>query len=155
MKMSFRDDLVCSMVLVALVLAYASGAGNTLHLGYWYLTLVPVVTLLPGLILRARALFLTGATAAAAGTLLVYMAIISSSGRDGGLVGLGHLFSVPGLVVGTSVSAWLLRFRVNATLPWVVAGIAFLGAGFGFIIAQTIVCITAVDCGALSMRVWN
>ncbi len=153
--MGFRVDLVCSMVLVALVLAYASAAGNTLYLGYWYLTLVPIVMLLPGLILSARPLFLTGTTTAVVVTLLVYMTIVSSSGRDGGLVGLGHLFSAPGMVVGTSVSAWLLRFRVQARLPWIVAGIAFLGAGFGFLIAQIIVCTTAMYCGALSMGVWT
>lgn len=155
MKMGFRDDLVCSMVLITLVLVYASSGGNTLYLGFWYLIGVPVVMLLPGLILRSRALFLTGTTAAAVVTLLVYMAIVSSSGRDGGLVGLGHLFSVPGMVVGTSVSAWLLRFRVNTSLPWIVASFAFLGAGFGFMIAQVIVCTTAMYCGALSMGVWN
>lgn len=154
-EMVFRDDLLCSVVLLALVLAYASGAGNTLYLGYWYLTLAPVVMWLPGLILRARPLFLTGTTGAAVVTLLVYMAIVSSSGREGGLVGLGHFFSAPGMLVGTSVSAWLLRSRVNARLPWIVAGIAFLGAGCGFLITQVIVCTTAMYCGALSMGVWN
>lgn len=155
MRMGFRDDLVCSMVLITLFLVYASSGGNTLYLGFWYLIGVPVVMLLPGLILRSRALFLTGTTVAVVVTLLVYMVIISSSGRDGGLVGLGHLFSVPGMVVGTSVSAWLLRFRVNTSLPWIVAGIAFLGAGFGFMIAQVFVCTTAMYCGALSMGFWN
>lgn len=155
MKMGFREDLSCSMVLIILVLGYASTGGNTLYLVFWYLIGVPVVMLLPGLILRSRALFLTGTTAATVVTLLVYMTIVSSSDRDGGLVGLGHLFSVPGMVVGTSVSTWLLRFRVNARLPWIVAGFAFLGAGFGFMIAQVIVCTTAMYCGALSMGAWN
>lgn len=151
--MGFRKDLVCSMVLVTLVLVYASSAGNKLYLGYWYLVGVPVVMLLPGLILRARALFLTGTTAAAIITLLVYMAIVSSLGRDGGLVGLGHLFSVPGMFVGASVSAWLLRFRVNVSSPWIVAGVAFLSAGLGFMIAQVIVCNTVMYCGALSFGI--
>jgi hypothetical protein len=111
--------------------------------------------LLPGLILRARALFQTGTTAAVIITLLVYMAIVSSLGRDGGLVGLGHLFSVPGMFVGASVSAWLLRFRVNVSLPWIVAGVAFVGAGLGFMIAQVIVCNTVMYCGALSFGIWG
>jgi hypothetical protein len=66
------------------------------------------------------------------------MAIVSSSGRDGGLVELGHLFSVPGMVVGTSVSAWMLSFCVNRRLPWILAGCSFMGAGFGFMITQVI-----------------
>lgn len=86
---------------------------------------------------------------------MVYMAIVSSLGREGGLFGLGHLFSVPGMFLGTSVSAWLLRGRINASVPWIVAGFAFLGAGLGFMIAQTIVCNTVFYCGALSLGVWR
>lgn len=69
--------------------------------------------LIPGLILRARALFLTGTTTAVIISLLAYTAIVSSLGRDGGLFGLGHLFSVPGMFLGTSVSAWLLSGRMK------------------------------------------
>ncbi|MFJ2485351.1 hypothetical protein [Pseudomonas sp. NPDC087639] len=155
MNMGVREDLVCSMVLVTIVLVYASSAGNTLYLGFWYLMGVPVVMLLPGLMLRTRALFLTGTTAAALVTLLIYMAIVSSLGREGGLFGLGHLFSVPGMFVGASVAAWLLRFRVNASLPWIVAGFAFLGSGLGFMIAQVIVCNTVLYCGVLSFGAWR
>lgn len=55
--MGFKDDLVCSIGLIALALIYASGAGNTLYIGYWYLMGVPMVMLIPGLILRARPCF--------------------------------------------------------------------------------------------------
>ncbi|KAE9647788.1 hypothetical protein EJA70_03660 [Pseudomonas sp. PB103] len=150
--MVFRDDLAYSMVLVTLVLVYAAIAGNTLYFGYWYLVGAPALIVLPGLILRARSLFLTGTTAAAIMTLLIYMAAITHLGRDGGLVGLGHLFSLPGMFVGASVAAWLLRGRVNASLPWLVAGFAFLGASLGFMIAQMIVCNTVMYCGALSLE---
>lgn len=123
--MGFRDDLVYSLVLVALVVAYASSTSSALYLGYWYVIGVPVMMLIPGLILRVHAMFLTGTTAAVVVTLVVYMAFASSMGREGGLVGLGHLFSVPGMFVGASVSGWLLRFRINASLPWIVAGLRF------------------------------
>ncbi len=152
--MGFKDDLVYSSALVALVLAYACSTGNALHLGYWYLIALPVVMLIPGLVLRVQAMYLTGTTAAVVSTLVVYMAFVSSAGREGGLIGLGHLFSVPGMFVGASASAWLLRFRVNASLPWVVAGVSFLSVGFGFLIAQTIVCNTVMYCGALSFEIW-
>jgi len=153
--MGFKDDLVCSIDLIALALIYASIAGNTLYLGYWYLMGVPIIMLIPGLILRARALFLTGTTTAVIISLLAYMAIVSSLGREGGLFGLGHLFSVPGMFLGTSVSAWLLRGRMKASLPWIVAGFAFLCAGLGFMIGQMIVCTTVFYCGALSLGVWR
>lgn len=150
--MGFRDDLVYSLALVALTLAYASIAGNALYLGYWYLVGVPVMMLLPGLALRVHPMFLTGTTAAVVGTLMIYMASVSSMSREGGLLGLGHLFSVPGMLVGASAAAWLLRFRVKASLPWIVAGIAFLCVGFGFLVAQMIACNTLMFCGALSFE---
>lgn len=155
MKVGLRDDLVYSMILVALVIVYASSSGNVLYLGYWYLIGVPVAMLLPGLMLSAQALFLTGTTVATIVTLVVYMAIVSALGRDGGLVGLGHLFSAPGMFIGVCISAWLLRSRVSTSVPWIVAGVAFLGAGLGFMIAQVIVCTTAMYCGALSFGVWG
>lgn len=151
--MGFKADLVYSLALVALVLAYASIAGNALYLGYWYLIGMPVMMLIPGLVLRVQPMFLTGTTAAVIATLMIYLASVSSMGREGGLVGLGHLFSVPGMFVGSSAAAWLLRFRVKANLPWVVAGIAFLSVGFGFLIAQMIVCNTVMFCGALSFEI--
>lgn len=153
--MGFKDDLAYSIGLIALALLYASGAGNTLYLGYWYLMGVPMIMLIPGLALRARALFLTGTTAAVIVSLMAYMAIVSSLGREGGLFGLGHLFSAPGMFLGVSVSAWLLKGHINARLPWIVAGFAFLGAGLGFMIGQMIVCTTVFYCGALSLGVWR
>ena len=153
--MRLREDLLCSVILITLVLVYAATAGNTLYLGYWYLVGLPVAMLVPGLILRARALFLSGTTAAAMVTLLIYMAIIPGLGREAGLIGLGHLLSAPGMFVGATATAWLLRFRVNASLPWIVAGVAFLGAGLGFMIAQVIVCNTVMFCGAVSFGGWR
>ncbi|MHA6139897.1 hypothetical protein ACX3YC_21100 [Pseudomonas mohnii] len=50
-------------------------------------------------------------------------------------------------------SAWLLRYRVKASLPWIVAGVGFLGAALGFMVAQMIVCNTLMYCGALSFGV--
>ncbi|WP_093543525.1 hypothetical protein [Pseudomonas sp. OV546] len=153
--MRFKDDLLYSVVLAALVLVYASTVGNTLHLGYWYLVGVPALMLLPGMTLRAQAMFLSGTTAAVSVTLLAYMSVVSSLGRDGGLMGLGHLFSVPGMFIGTSISAWLLRFRLNASLVWIIAGVAFVGAGLGFMIAQVIVCNTVLFCDELSYRFYR
>ncbi len=151
--MGVREDLVLSLLLVALVLAYAASAGNALFLGYWYVLGVPMMMLIPGLVFRVRALFLTGTTAAVVGSLVIYMALISNAGREGGLMGLGHLFSVPGMFVGAAVSAWLLRFRLKTSLPWILAGLAFLSVGFGFLICQVIVCNTVMFCGALSLPI--
>lgn len=151
--MDFRSDLVAAILLILPLFLLASMGGDPLYSGAWYLIGVPLITLIPGLIFRVPALFLTGTTAAAITTLLIYISLMSSMGREAGLVGLGHLFSIPGMLVGTCLSIWLLKYRVMATLPWVVASVAFLGAGLGFLFAQMIVCNTLMYCGALSFGI--
>ena len=148
-----RDDFTYSILLITPVLLYTSMGADLLYTGIWYLVGMPVAALVPGLILRAPALFLTGTTAATVVTLLIYMKIMSNLEHTEGLIALGHVFSVPGMLVGAGVSAWLLRYRVKASLPWIVAGIGFLGAALGFMVAQMIVCTTLMYCGALSLGV--
>ncbi|MGH8383425.1 hypothetical protein [Pseudomonas sp.] len=84
---------------------------------------------------------------------MIYMKIMASLDHTAALFALGHVFSVPGMLVGAGVSAWLLRYRVKASLPWIVAGISFLGAALGFMAAQMILCTTLMHCGALSLGV--
>ncbi|MFJ2692791.1 hypothetical protein [Pseudomonas sp. NPDC087336] len=148
-----KIDHAYSILLITPVLLYASMGADPLHAGSWYLFSVPLATLLLGVILRVPALFLTGTTVAAIVSLLIYMKIMLSLSRPEGLLVLGQLFSMPGMLLGTGVSAWLLRYRVKATLSWLVAGIAFLGAAIGFMIAQMILCSTLMYCSALSFGV--
>lgn len=152
MTIGRRDDLAYSILLITPLIAYASTGADPLYTGAWYLLGVPVATFLPGLILRVPALFLNGTTAAALASLLAYMNIMFSLPRPDGLLALG-LFSMPGMLVGSGMSAWLLRHRVKASLPWLVAGIAFLGAALGFLALQMLVCTTVLYCSALSFGV--
>jgi hypothetical protein len=153
MTVGSRDDFIYSILLMTPVLLYACVGASPLHIGIGYLVEVPVAALVPGLILKAPALFLTGTTATAVATLLIYMKIMSSLDHTEGMFALGHVFSVPGILVGAGVSAWLLKYRVKASLPWIVAGIGFLGASLGFTVAQMIVCNTLMYCGALSFGI--
>lgn len=151
MTIGRKEDITYTLLLITPVLLYASMGADPLYTSAWYLLGVPVVALLPGLLLRAPPLFLTGTTAAALASLLIYVAIQSSLSRPDGLLALGHLFSLPGLLAGAGVSAWLLRHGMKASLPWRVAGVAFLGAAGGFMVAQMIVCNTLMYCAALSI----
>jgi predicted membrane protein len=150
-KPNRRDDLVYAALLSVAAMLLASAAGSPLHLGAWYVLAVPMATMLPGLILRAPALFLTGSTAAALASLIAYQQAMSNLPPAEGLFGLGHVFSLPGMLLGTSLAVWLLKYRVRASVPWIVAGIGFVGAGLGFIIAQMLICATLMHCGALSL----
>jgi len=153
MTVSRRDDLTYATLMVTAVFLYSSMCADPLYTGLGYLLAVPAVTLIPGLILRAPALFLTGTTVTAIATLLVYMKIMSSLDHPEGMLGLGHMFSVPGMLIGAGVSAWLLRDRLKTRLPWIVAGVGVLGAALGFMVAQIVVCNTLMYCSALSLGV--
>ncbi|MBP5077720.1 hypothetical protein HUS84_27905 [Pseudomonas chlororaphis] len=100
------DDLAYSVLLIAPAVLYVSLGANPLYTGAWYLIAVPLATVVLGVILRVPALFLTGATAAAVGTLLIYMNIMFSLEHPDGLLALGHVFSMPGMLAGIGVSAW-------------------------------------------------
>ncbi|MHA6195424.1 hypothetical protein ACX3YG_13745 [Pseudomonas wadenswilerensis] len=150
MSPSRRNDLICSLLLIAALFLFICMRGDTLYIGSWYYLAVPLATLLPGLMWRAPALFLSGSAVAALASLLLYMAIMASLKQPEGLLGLGHFFSAPGLLAGAAFAAWLLRSRVRVTLPWLVAGIGFLGAALGFLIAQLLVCSSVMYCGVLS-----
>lgn len=153
MTVSRRDDLTYAILMITAVLFYSSMGADPLYTGLGYLVAVPTVTLIPGLILRAPTLFLTGTTVTAIATLLIFMKIMSSLDHTEGMLALGHMFSVPGMLTGAGVSAWLLRYRVKTRLPWIVAGIGVLGAALGFMVAQMVVCNTLMYCGALSLGV--
>jgi len=150
MPLSRRDDLVCSLLLTASLFLFVCLRGDTLYIGAWYYLAVPLATLLPGLIWRMPALFLSGSAIAAVGSLLLYMRAMASLQEPDGLLVLGHLFSTPGLLAGAVFAAWLLRSRVRVTLPWLVAGIGFFAAVLGFLLAQLLICSRVMDCGVLS-----
>lgn len=151
MTIGRKGDIACTILLLAPLLLYTSTGADPLYTSAWYLLGVPLAMLLPGVLLQAPPLFLSGTTAAAIASLLTYVMIISSLPHPDGLLGLGHLFSLPGMLLGAAASAWLLRYRVRAKSPLLVAGLAFLGAAGGFLVAQIIVCNTAMYCGGLSI----
>lgn len=110
MTVSRKDDLTYSILMITAVLLYASMGADPLYTGLGYLIAVLAVALVPGLILRAPALFLSGMIVTAIATLLIYMKIMSNLDHAEGTLTLGHMFSLPGMLVGAGVSAWLLRY---------------------------------------------
>ncbi|WP_248919937.1 hypothetical protein [Pseudomonas entomophila] len=62
------------------------------------------------------------------------------------------LFSVPGMLIDVGMSDWLLSYPVKAHLPWIVVNIGFLGAAWGFMVAQMSLCNTLMYCGVLSVE---
>lgn len=145
MKVSRKTDAAIALS-IALILALAQLLfGDPLYIGTWYYLAVPITAVVIGIIARAAPLFLLGASLAISVTLLAYIAIDRFLGRPDGLLGLGHLFSLPGAAIGTLISALLSR-RLSRPLSAMALGCA--GTLVGFTLNQIVVCNTFMSCGA-------
>ncbi|UWX04228.1 hypothetical protein H1235_02575 [Pseudoxanthomonas sp. NC8] len=125
-------------------------AGDPVYVGLWYYLAVPAVALGLTALLRARPLFLSGASLAVAITLLAYMCINWRAARPDGLVALGHLFSLPGAAVGLLLAAVPVR-RARHPLAALLLGLG--GLLGGFLANQLVVCNTVMWCGPFSMDI--
>ncbi|KQZ31804.1 hypothetical protein [Duganella sp. Root1480D1] len=141
-------DITLALGLGAAQLAALLIFGDPVYLGPWYYVLAWCG--LAGMIqlLKAPPLSTLGATTALSATFLGYWAWQASLSRPEGLLGLGHLFSLPGLVLAAVVVALLARRR--GLPPATACATTFVACCAGFGIAQLVVCRTALYCGPLS-----
>lgn len=95
-------------------------------------------------------LFQAGAVLGLSVTFLIYLSLNWSAERPEGLLGLGHLFSLPGAAIGLVLSAYIVKTRSIAGV-WVGFTMGLLGVLAGFFINQVVVCNTVMWCGVLSM----
>ena len=150
MQPSRSLDTTLATTLALSLSAVVLFVGDPLYVGLWYYLVVPAVALGLAAALRAKPLFLSGTSLALTITLLAYMPINWRAVRPEGLLGLGHLCSLPGAGVGIVLGAFLAK-RVQH--PLIVAVLGFLGLLSGFFINQLIVCNTVMWCGPLSMSI--
>jgi hypothetical protein len=145
---SRMTDIAVALGLGAAVLAATFLRGDPLYVGRWYYAVTWVG--LVGIVQLARVppLFSTGASAALATSFLLYWAWQASLAQPDGLLGLGHLVSLPGLVLAALIAAIAIRRRrLSAAATF---GIALLSCCAGFALAQTIACRSVMYCGTLS-----
>jgi hypothetical protein len=112
------------------------------------LPLIPAFIVGTGLLMKAPPPYLTGASLTVAAAYLVYMMVNYTATQPEGLLGLGHLFSVPGGAIGHLLGIVLARRRAVA-VPILTLGA--LGWGLGFFLNQLVVCNTVMYCGPLSL----
>jgi hypothetical protein len=149
MKPSTTLDAVFATVIALVVLSIVMVKGDALYIGLWYYFAVPIVILGIGGALRTKPMFLFGTSLAIAITFIFYMSINWSASHPEGLLGLGHLFSLPGAVVGVFIAATLLKHKATASL-FIAFLFGFIGLLGGFFINQLAVCNTVFYCGQLS-----
>lgn len=145
--MSRRTEILLAFITAAIPVAAALMFGDRLYLGLWYYASVFGAVLLLSALLRPPPLFTLGATVALLATVAGYWAVALSRTTVDGLLGLGHLCSLPGAALGLIVG-WLVVRKGRSQL-------AALGVGFGLVLAgfcvnQLIVCNTLMACGPLS-----
>ena len=149
MKPLITLDAAFATVIALVVVSTVMVKGDALYIGLWYYFAVPIVILGIGAALRTKPMFLFGISVAIAVTLIFYMSINWRATRSEGLLGLGHLFSLPGAVVGVLIAATLLKHKATASL-FIAFLFGFIGLLGGFFLNQLAVCNTVFYCGQLS-----
>lgn len=146
--MSRRTDSVFALGVGLAVLAATVVVGDPIYAGIWYYLIAWLG--LVGLVQLAKAspLLTTGSAVALAASFVFYWAWQASLPEPDGLLGLGHLFSLPGLGIAAVIAAVLSRLRQMN--PWTAFATGALACCAGFAIAQLVVCRSMMYCGALS-----
>jgi hypothetical protein len=144
---SRRIDITIAFGIGAAVLATTFIIGDPLYAGTWYYLIVWLG--LVGLVQIAKAppLLTTGAAVALAASFLFYWVWQASLPGPEGLLGLGHLFSLPGIGIAAILAAVIARSR--QLLPWTAFAAGLLACCAGFAIAQFVVCQSVLYCGSL------
>jgi len=149
--LSRRMDSVIACGIGAIVLAATFVFGDPIYAGAWYYLIAWFA--LVGLVQIAKAppLLTTGAAMALAGSFLFYWTWQASLPQPQGLLGLGHLFSLPGLGIAAVMAAVTARWR--RARPWMAFAAGLVACSIGFVVAQIVACRSLMYCGALSGQI--
>ena len=145
------QDLLLAIFVCLVVVTLVLLAGDSLYIGIWYYFAVFFITICIASFFKPTPFFQTGAAIGIAITFLAYLYINWSSSRPEGLLGLGHLFSLPGAASGLVISAIALK-KTNTKLSKRAFLFGLIGVLIGFFINQLLVCNTLMWCGFLSIE---
>lgn len=150
MNISRIHDTYFSISLLSVVILLVLILGDAMYIGIWYYLAIPIAALLIAWGFKSPPLFQTGAVLGLSVTFLIYLSLNWSAERPEGLLGLGHLFSLPGAAIGLVLSAYIVKIR---SIVGVLVGftMGLLGVLAGFFINQVVVCNTVMWCGVLSV----
>ncbi len=145
------DVSLAALVVLALVFLVLI-KGDPLYLGVWYYLAVPVIIVGTCAAFRVAPLFLLGSSFAIAITFLSIMSVNWRAARPEGLLGLGHLFSLPGAFVGVLIAMAIVKRKATITV-FAAFLFGFVGLLAGYFINQLVVCNTVMWCGPLSLPI--
>ena len=153
MNLTRTHDALWSAAVCFTVVCLVLLRGDSLSIGVWYYIAVPLASFVIGAIGYPKPLFQFGNSLAVATTFIIYLSINWHASHSDGLLGLGHLFSLPGAALGVFLSTYLLDRQESPSVIFsFLAGL--LGFSVGFFLNQLYVCNTDMWCGPLSLRIF-
>lgn len=148
-KTSRLVDVALAFGLLSLLWLATLPIGDPLFAGFYYYLAAWSGVVIIVQIVRAPPLFTTGAAIALTLTVVAYWLWQISLPKPQGLLGLGHLISLPGLGVAAFVAAVIARRRQMR--PPAALALAFFSSAAGFTAAQLTACQSLLDCGRFSV----
>lgn len=142
-RIFFCITIMAPLLLVLLL-------GDSLYMGLWYYIVIPVFVFVAVETCQPPVFFRSGIALGITVTFIVYLSINWFDDNPDGLLGLGHLFSLPGVAVGYLLAALLLRKQKMMASP-VVYFSAFLSVLMGFFMNQVALCNSLMFCGVLTV----
>lgn len=145
-------DVSLAIVIALAMVALVAVKGDALYLGLWYYIAVPVIVLGVCAAIRPAPLFLSGVELAIAISMLALMSVNWGAVRPEGLLGLGHIFSLPGAFVVVVTTAFVAR-KLQIVRPFPAFLLGLGGCGGGYFLNQLLVCNTVMWCGPISLPI--
>ncbi|MDQ1297572.1 MAG: hypothetical protein QG558_110 [Campylobacterota bacterium] len=142
-------NLYLSILISMTVPILVFGIGDGMYVGFWYYFAVPLVILGVSAAFKLTSSFYTGVSTAIAISFIIYLNINWTAERPDGLLGLGHIFSLPGAFLLVMITAYLLK-RKNNRLPAQNLILGFFSFALGFFLNQIVLCNSLIYCGILS-----
>src|SRR6185436_628801 len=141
-------DVALSLVAPLALVLFVLLRGDPIYIGVWYYLAVPAVAIALFYALKSPAYFISGATLALSFTFLAYWLVQFQPGRPEGLLGLGHVFSVPGALLGLLIARYAVKVLPDIGAIW-TSSLALIGCAIGFAAAQLVMCNTYMWCGPI------
>ena len=140
-------DRTIYISIAAITVVFILVVGDVLYIGLWYYIAIPASVYLVCIPFKPQKFFLSGAGLAILLAYAPYFIYNIFSHRPEGLLGLGHISSLPGLLIGALLAAIYLRYhKTNKQLAFLAGLCAALG---GFLINQFVICNTLFHCSGL------
>lgn len=148
MNPTLSTDAITTAIAIAFLMAITLTKGDILFIGHWYYTSVFVVIFILSTLIKTKPLFISGAIFAAGLTFGVYIRANWTPSATNDLLGLGHIFSLPGAFIGLLFTGAISRLS-KYYKPALAFTTGFLGFGIGFLVNQVVLCSTVLACGVL------